>query len=412
MFQRLTSSLASAKRNPTLAKQTRSNYNYRSNSHSNNYYGRSFYSTQRSGGRGTYTGGRYAIGGLVALGGLALGFGLAVAQFMSNKDEDEENNQLVAYAAEAEPPAANLAQSTVVTGCHPHGGFVIIHLSPSANLKQVVSACAKLPQLVDQISGEEPKSGNALPALMAGVAFGTKTWENLVKGNKSLKQPENFSHFSAKTGSLGDMPETGGDLLLHVKGETKSMCWETVKQFVDSLPKGSVAKIDDQYGFQFQDGRDLSGFLDGTENPADPKSRRSAALLPTGGSYVIHQRWIHDLPKLHNQSVGEQEKIIGRSKPDSAEQRKLHAASHVARTRDAKGNKIPIVRQSMPFGTVAGPHGLLFIAYANNPAKFDVMLDRMVGKEGGPADATMSFSKCTASNYYYAPALKELVSLK
>jgi putative iron-dependent peroxidase len=71
--------------------------------------------------------------------------------------------------------------------------------------------------------------------------------------------------------------------------------------------------------------------------------------------------------------VEEQEAIVGRSKPDSARLEKLAKSSHVARSRTDKDESIPIVRQSMPFGTLKGPHGLLFIAYSNSPAKFDLV---------------------------------------
>jgi len=154
-------------------------------------------------------------------------------------------------------------------------------------------------------------------------------------------------------------------------------------------------------------------FLDGTENPADDLSRRDAALLPNGGSYVIHQRWIHNLDFLHSKPQDQQEAIIGRSKEDSAEisKSKMKKYAHVFKMRDENFNKIPIVRQSMPFGD-SGEHGLLFIAYSNSVSKFDQMLDQMVGKRGGnESDATMSFSRCVASNYYYVPSVKELSSL-
>lgn len=128
-------------------------------------------------------------------------------------------------------------------------------------------------------------------------------------------------------------------------------------------------------------------------------------------------RWHHDLKGFHAKSDEEQEKIVGRTKPDSAKLGKdiMPKTSHVSRSRDENGKKIPIVRQSMPFGNLKGPHGLLFIAYANDPKRFDLLLDRMVGASGGSEnDAIMSFSKCLAvspsstqsiSNYFQEPIL-------
>lgn len=142
----------------------------------------------------------------------------------------------------------------------------------------------------------------------------------------------------------------------------------------------------------FQDNRDLSGFIDGTMNVTGEEDRAEEALIGgedqshRGGSFIMTQRWLHDLSALHSRSVKEQEHVIGRSKDVSAELDPLPQSSHVHRTSsrlvlDAKGREVKIVRQSMPFGDHAGLHGLFFIAYSNNPAKFDRLLDRMAGLE-------------------------------
>jgi len=306
-----------------------------------------------------------------------------------------------------------LAQPTVVTGVHPHGAFVTIYLSPQADLKAVTKAASKLPSIVSSVTPDYDKKTTQMAPVMAGVGFSTQTWEEICSTSKISKPSQGFGHFNLKNGKLGTMPATGGDILLHVKAETQSLCFETVKSFIDSLPPGSVFKVDDRYSFQFQDGRDLSGFLDGTENPADDIKRREAALLPNGGSYIIHQRWVHNLKYLNSLPKQEQEHIIGRTKEDSAQIPKasMKKTSHVARMRDENFKKIPIVRQSMPFGNL-NEHGLLFIAYSNSTSKFDQMLDQMVGKKNGTEnDATMKFSTCVASNYYYIPSVKELSSL-
>jgi len=325
--------------------------------------------------------------------------------------QDEEKRTV---KAASEPPAASLAQSTVVTGTHPSGAFATIYLSPQADLKAVGKAVAKLPQIIKDVTPEDDdKKPGQLPTVMAGVAFSTQKWEEIATKFKIPKPTSGFGHYNVKSGELGTMPATGGEILLHVKAETQSLCFETVRKFVKSLPPGSVAKVEDRYSFQFQDGRDLSGFLDGTENPADELSRRDAALLPNGGSYVIHQRWVHNLDYFHSKPKDQQEAIIGRTKEDSAQipKNQMKKFSHVARMRDENFKKIPIVRQSMPFGDT-NENGLLFIAYSNSVSKFDQMLDQMVGKRNGTeSDASMSFSRCVASNYYYIPSLKELSSL-
>jgi len=345
---------------------------------------------------------------------LGVGFAAAATALYLRGDFDDDRKAAHAAFGKKEPPSENLAQGTVVSQCHPVGAFVIITLNSTKTdqMKEVAKAVSKLPQIVKNLTPEDYKpKPDTLPPVMAGVAFSTTVWEQFCKDTKKTL-PKNLTHHKERTGKFGTMPNTGGHIFLHVKAETRSLCYETVKAFVDSLPKGSVAKVDDEYSFQFQDGRDLSGFLDGTENPADTTSRRAAALLDTGGSYVIHQRWVHDLAPFHAKPKTDQEKVVGRSKEDSAEMNPLPKSSHVARMRTAKGEKIPIVRQSMPYGKLGTPQGLLFIAYSNEISKFDQMLDQMIGKgHGTENDDIMSFSKCIASNYYYVPSAKELTSL-
>jgi putative iron-dependent peroxidase len=98
-----------------------------------------------------------------------------------------------------------------------------------------------------------------MPAVMAGVAFGTQAWEKICSEKKIKLPTGNFNHYVARSGKLGDMPATGGDLFLHVKGATPSLCYEVVDAFVQSFPKGTFTQVDDKYSFQFQDGRDLGG---------------------------------------------------------------------------------------------------------------------------------------------------------
>jgi len=304
-------------------------------------------------------------------------------------------------------------QPTVVSGMHPQGAFVTIRLTPQANLKEVAKAVATLPQVVEELSPGPTKKGY-LPSLMAGVGFAPHIWTKFSRRDL----PKHLTAYKERSGPLGDMPATGGDILLHVKGDSHSICFETVLNFVNSFPPGSIEKVEDWYGFEFQQGRDLSGFIDGTENPAEFLHRVQSAVIDGNdpkhafGSYAVHQRWVHDLKPFHAIPVAQQEKVVGRSKPDSAELQgeENPPSSHVSRMR-VDGKKVDIVRQSMPYGTVGGEHGLLFLAYANTPAKFDILLDRMVGADKTHTDAVMSFTKCVASQYYYIPSRKELYSL-
>lgn len=129
------------------------------------------------------------------------------------------------------------------------------------------------------------------------------------------------------------------------------------------------------------------------------------------GSYLLHQRWVHNLNQWEKQSVAAQEAAVGRKKDWSAELNPLPAKSHVERCRDSKGNRILVVRQSMPFGSFQTGRGLLFLAYTSDVNKINTMLDRMVGKGDGKADAIMNMSTCVSGNFYYFPGKQQLQNL-
>jgi putative iron-dependent peroxidase len=147
---------------------------------------------------------------------------------------------------------------------------LVVNLSKNADLAKVATAVAKLPEIAKEVANGD--------TLYAGVAFGTQTWEKVAKVAR-IATPQGLSHFVTKTGKFGTMPATGGDILIHVKAANQSQCWEIFQAVLNELPQGSVASIDDEYGWQYQEGRDLSGFIDGTENVAEQKQRRVSILI-------------------------------------------------------------------------------------------------------------------------------------
>lgn len=311
-------------------------------------------------------------------------------------------------------------QPTVWTGNHPQCVVATIHLKHDAEtLRRVLKTAAELEAIAKKIAGEDRKEDEddeySLPVVMASVGFDTRLWKQIAS-QYNLQEPKGTGPYEKRVGKFGSMPDAGTDLVLHVKADSRSQCYEVVQAFVNALPQEAIVKIEDRYGWQFRDGRDLSGFIDGTENPSTKEERVEAAVIPqTGGSFLIHQVWQHDLQGLKNIGQREQEGWIGRKKDWSEElsEKEMPLTSHVRRMRDESFKRIPIVRQSMPYGSVGGDSGLLFIAYSNNVAHFDRMLDRMVGKtEDGHSDYVMKFSKCLSSNYYYIPSKTELAKFK
>lgn len=292
-------------------------------------------------------------------------------------------------------------QTSVISEMHEQCVICVIDLKDKSDFKDFVKAALAVESTVKKLT---PKKDSSVPHILTGVGFNTKLWEKNVK-----ELPSGLGHYKAREGKFGGLPHTEHDVVLHVKASSYSLCYEVVEAFVGPL-KNKIGKFEDHYGWQYKDGRDLSGFLDGTMNTTGEKKRGYAALNQNGGSYLIHQRWEHNIDYLNSLPLKEQEDIIGRQKSDSTEQPKneIGKSSHVVRMRDENFNRIPIVRQSMPFGTVSGKKGLLFIAYSNDVAKFDKMLDRMTDSQ---SDSVMRYSKCVSGNYYYVPSFNELKSL-
>jgi len=182
-----------------------------------------------------------------------------------------------------------------------------------------------------------------------------------------------------------------------------------------------VATVSEEmHGFRYLDSRDLTGFIDGTENPKG-KDRAAAALIGAedrqfaGGSYMAVQRYVHDLDRWRRLDDREQERIIGRTKRKSIELLKSRKpdTAHVSRVvikRD--GEELQILRQSYPWGTVREA-GLYFVAYTKSLDIFDLILARMMGaSDDGRHDRLMEFSRAVTGATFFAPSLETLASLQ
>lgn len=182
----------------------------------------------------------------------------------------------------------------------------------------------------------------------------------------------------------------------------------------------AIEVMEEVHGFQYLDSRDLSGFIDGTENPKGIKARAEVALIgkedPTfaGGSYVFTQRYVHDLKKWSTVPTREQEKVIGRRKKNSKELsgRAKPATAHISRTVIKEdGEELEIVRHSFPYGTLS-ESGLFFIAYCKTLDIPERMLSRMIGTSGdGLYDSLMDYSKAVSGANFFAPSLEMLKAL-
>ncbi|PVX33468.1 putative iron-dependent peroxidase [Pasteurella langaaensis DSM 22999] len=246
--------------------------------------------------------------------------------------------------------------------------------------------------------------------LGATVAFGDRVWKQLTGADSA---PELKPFTALGKGNLS-APATQYDLLIHIQSNRPDVNF-SVAQSAFNVFQSAVKFQQEIHGFRWIEERDLTGFIDGTENPKD-EQRAKVGLIATGddadGSYVFTQRWVHQLDKWSKLSVAKQEDVIGRTKPDSVELDDVPATSHVGRV-DIKenGEGLKILRQSLPYGTVTGEHGLFFISYCAKLHNIEQQLLSMFGEVDGKTDRLLGFTKPVTGAYYFAPSLEKLKAL-
>lgn len=233
------------------------------------------------------------------------------------------------------------------------------------------------------------------------IAFGSR----LAAGLAEVAAPLAATDFEALGGSgAPTAPATQADLFIWLHGDARDELFARALAWRAAL--GSVGELArENHGFRFRDSRDLTGFVDGTANPKGD-NRQQAALVPdgihAGGSFVLAQRWVHDLAAFNALSVADQECVFGRTKADSVELAgsAMPRDSHVART-DLPGTAI--YRRSAPAGGV-GDAGLFFLAFSTDPARFSRLLQSMFGLAAdGRTDRLLRYSKPVSGACYYAP---------
>ena len=275
--------------------------------------------------------------------------------------------------------------------------------------RSVATSAARIPSLTQKLGKAQPRA-----RLVSVVGFGPDLWEALSPG----KRPAGPRPFRALEAGGRRAPATGGDLLVHILSKRPDVCFELAMQVRKKLGD-AVEVMEEVHGFRYLDSRDLTGFIDGTENPRGRK-RAAVALIGkedpgfAGGSLVFTQRYVHDLAKWAGVPVREQEKVIGRRKRDSRELlgRAKPDTAHISRVViEENGEELEIVRHSFPYGTTS-ESGLFFIAYARDLFVPEKMLGRMLGTGGdGLHDHLMDFTRAVSGATFFAPSQRVLRSL-
>jgi putative iron-dependent peroxidase len=262
------------------------------------------------------------------------------------------------------------------------------------------------------LSGLKRSVGFRIPEgeLTCVVGLGSEVWDRLF----SPPRPVGLHAFRELSGARHTAVSTPGDLLIHIRAHRLDLCFELAQRVTDRLA-GAARVIDEIHGFRSFDDRDLLGFVDGTENPEGTAAQAAAIVGDedpafAGGSYVVVQKYVHDLAAWNALTVEDQERAVGRTKLDDLElaDDAKPANSHVALNTivGEDGEERQILRYNMPFGRVgAGEFGTYFIGYTASPDVIEQMLTNMfVGKPPGNHDRILDFSTALSGSLFFAPA--------
>lgn len=295
----------------------------------------------------------------------------------------------------SQPVVATLTRSAI---------FLVVTIDPGREAERVVRGlCADLSSLLRAV-GFRDLQGN----LSCVMAFGSQAWDRLFDGPR----PKELHPFREIHG-VHHAVSTPGDILFHIRATKRmDLCFELARQIMIRLG-GAVTAVDEVHGFNYFDDRDLIGFVDGTENPAGPDAIRATLIGDedasfAGGSYVIIQKYLHDIAGWDRMPVEEQENIIGRHKLSDIEQPdavKKSYAHNVLTSITEDGEPVDILRDNMPFGQVGkGEYGTYFIGYARSPARTERMLENMfVGLPPGNYDRLLDFSRAVTGTLFFVP---------
>jgi putative iron-dependent peroxidase len=241
------------------------------------------------------------------------------------------------------------------------------------------------------------------------MAFGSEAWDRLF-GEPRPAELHALREIRAGTRHAVSTP---GDMLFHIRAERMDLCFELAAQIMTRLA-GAVSLADEVHGFRYFDSRDLLGFVDGTENPTGRGAIDATVIGEedpafAGGSYVIVQKYLHDLAGWNALPTEAQERIIGRTKlsdielDDTVKPSWAHSALTVI---EENGREIKIIRDNMPFGQPGqGEFGTYFIGYSRSPRTIEQMLENMfVGRPPGNYDRILDFSRAVTGNLFFVPS--------
>ncbi len=287
--------------------------------------------------------------------------------------------------------------------------FLVLTVEPRAE--------AEVGEFLADVSGLKRSVGFRVPEadLTCVVGIGAKLWTSLTSAGP---QPSGLHPFRELIGDRHRAVSTPGDLVFHIRAHRFDLCFELAQRLTERLGD-SATVVDEVHGFRSFDERDVLGFVDGTENP-EGAAASDAVLIGdedpdfAGGSYVIVQKYVHDLSAWDTLSTEEQELIVGRTKlsdielPDEDKPPNSHLALNVITGPD--GEERQIMRFNMPFGHVGTREfGTYYIAYARTSELIEQMLSNMfIGEPPGNTDRILDFSTALTGSLFFVPSAELL----
>jgi putative iron-dependent peroxidase len=274
----------------------------------------------------------------------------------------------------------------------------------SDNRATIRSLCGDLSALVRAVGFRDIEAD-----LSCIMGFGSDAWDRLF----GPPRPAQLHPFREIRAGARHAVSTPGDLLFHIRAKRMDLCFELATQVV-ARAGDAMSPIDEVHGFRSFDDRDLIGFVDGTENPTGDAALDAVLIGDddpgfAGGTYVMVQKYLHDLDRWNALSTETQERIVGRTKLSDVEldDAVKPASAHNALTTIVEGGKeLKILRDNMPFGRAAyGEFGTYFIGYCRTPLVLEQMLENMfVGRPPGTYDRLLDFSRAVTGNLFFVPS--------
>ncbi|MDQ0988941.1 Dyp-type peroxidase [Streptomyces sp. V3I7] len=299
------------------------------------------------------------------------------------------------------------SQSVIVTPAR--DAIFLVYTIANGGESTVRDLLHDVPSLLHSVGFRIPEA-----ELTCVVGIGSQAWDRLYDGPR----PRDLHPFEPLAGEGHQAPSTPGDILFHIRALHRDICFELAAQIARRM-QGAATAVDEVHGFKFFDDRDLLGFVDGSANPTGKEAVASVYVGDEdpgfkGGSYVIVQKYLHDLAKWNAMTVEDQEMAIGRTKlpnielPDDVKPPNSHVALNTIY--DADGQQLQIVRENKPFGRVGDAEfGTYFIGYARTPAVTEHMLRNMfLGTKPGMHDRILDFSTAVTGCLFYVPTVEFL----